>query len=175
MYTCKDVGKVLIWSSLHLLIWWYVWFTSDSHSGNISLVITLLCSSGPGDEMEVDTKGCFSAPRDGTSGRVHERLFGCVWWTQQPNKLSPGSTGPCERFMCLNVKSCSQRWQVGAFSRVPCRFRQIVSARLTNRSMFFTALSCYVWPDFFFSFTFHIASIHLASFSRIEKEWQKNI
>lgn len=143
-------GKSVDMMRLHLFIFMicmtYRWVSPAGYNkvksdpGSISLVIwgnTLFWSSGPRDEMEVDTEGCFSAPGDETSGRVRGWLFGLVWWTQQPNKLSPGSTGPCERFMCLNVKSCLQRWQGGAFSRVPCRFRQTLSARLTNRPMFF--------------------------------------
>lgn len=67
-----------------------------SVSGNISRR-----DSGEHSVMLERPRG-WNGSRHEASGRMHGWLFGWVWWTQQS---LPRLTGPCERFMLLNVKS----------------------------------------------------------------------
>lgn len=95
------------------------------HARNFFLVMRInsQCSCAPLGWNGRGRRGPFLSPRE----RCSVGWKGCFWWvvtspTEQPH---PSSTGPCERFMCLNIKAC--RLQPGGLmSTVPWCFRQAV-------------------------------------------------
>lgn len=87
------------------------------HARNVFLVmgINSQCSCAPLGWNGRGRRGPFLSPRE----RCSVGWKGCFWWvvtspTEQPH---PSSTGPCERFMCLNIKACRlQHWWVDVYS-----------------------------------------------------------